>query len=214
MKLIKIASILSMFGFLFVANAVSVDATSDNSINTNSTVIDLNDNATNSNSTMLDIPKGRSVISGDIDISKLPDEIHSVWIVDGGNWKGYSPHQIVIEEIKESYILLNENISARKATIVFAMEDTQLEIVIPSEPEDVTRLYGSGLSLHGANAQNFSAYDIVCSREGDALTASIKVMGDVPTVFAPQREVENYENFINIYENEGYFVLCEEAKEE
>jgi len=210
MKFMKIASILLMFGFLFIANAISPVTTS----NDNSTVIDLNDNSTNSNATVLDISKGRSVISGDIDISKLSEEIHSVWIVDAGNWKGYSPHQLVREEIQAGYGLLEENIPARKATIVFAMEDTQLEVAIPNEPQSMTRLYGKGLSLHGANGESISVYDILCSTPEYTLSAAIKVMGDEASLFVPESTIDGYGSFMNINESEGYYVLCEKAKEE
>ncbi|MBN2824325.1 MAG: hypothetical protein JXQ76_03295, partial [Campylobacterales bacterium] len=114
---------------------------------------------------------------------------------------------------------LEENIPARKATMVFAMEDTQIEVVIPTQPEDVTRIYGKGLSLHGANAESMSAYDIVCSQNPTTsitytVAALIKLKGDQPMLFVPEKIVDNYENFTQIDETEGYYVLCEELKEE
>lgn len=221
MKFVKITSILLMFGFLFVANAVvPVTTLNDNSTEMNDTIVDLNDNSTNANATVIDLPKGRSVISGDINISKLSDTIHSVWIVDGGNWKGYSPHQLVREEISQFYSLLTDNISATKATIVFALEDTQIEITIPSEPEDVTRIYPRGLSLHGANGEALSPHDIECAQytlDGIAtnykLAVAIKLMGDQASVFVPEKMAESYENFMDIYEHEGYYVQCDKVEE-
>jgi len=199
-----------LFSSLFVVSAVSSILSDNISIS----LLDYrNDNSTNStindNSTMLDLSKGRSVISGNINISTLPEEIHSVWIVDGGNWQGYSPSQDIRDEIEEKYTLLDHNIPAYKATLVFALEDTQLGLMENKNPTDVTRVYANNLSLHGTNGLYLSVDDIRC-QENYHLASSIKLMGDTAFVFAPDREVSNYETFTDIYETDGYFVFCKQ----
>jgi len=210
MKFTKMTTVSLLFSSLFVVSAVS-SILSDNLA---MSLLDYrNDNSTNSttndNSTMLDLSKGRSVISGNINISTLPKEIHSVWIVDGGNWQGYSPSQDIRDEISAKYTLLNHNIDSYKATLVFALEDTQLGLMENQEPTDVTRIYANNLSLHGTNGVYISTDDIIC-QESHHLAAAVKLMGDTLSVFAPDREIKNYETFTDIYETDGYFVLCQE----
>ncbi len=214
MKFTQITTVSLLFSSLFVVSAVSSILNDNLAVildyrNDNST----NDNSTNDNSTMLDLSKGRSVVSGNINISTLPEEIHSVWIVDGGNWQGYSPSEDIRDEISKKYTLLNHNISAYKATLVFALEDTQLGIMEDKEPTDVTRIYANNLSLHGTNGVSISTDDIQC-QDSHHLTAAIKLMNDELSVYAPDRDVDNYSNFTDIYETDGYFVLCQKNTEE
>jgi len=158
----------------------------------------------------IDVPKGRSVISGNIDATKLPSEIYAVWIVDGGNWYGYSPKQSIRDAIKAKYRLIDKIIPAYKAVIVWADEDASIELEDDNSIENVTQSYGKNFTIHGANNQNFSVDDVVCSDTNNSITGLFKVSGDIPSVFVPNREINSTENFTYIYSDEGYYVLCEQ----
>jgi len=169
-------------------------------------------NSTTTDKSYIEVPKGRSVISGNIDVTKLPSEIYAVWIVDGGNWYGYSPDESVREAIKEKYRLIDDIIPAYKAVIVWANSDASIEIESDNRIDNVTQSYGKNFTIHGANNQTFSVDDVVCNDERNSITGLFKVLGDEPSVFVPNREIENLENFTYIYSDEGYYVLCEEKQ--
>ena len=160
----------------------------------------------------IEVSKGRSLISGNIDVTKLPSEIYAVWIVDGGNWYGYSPDTSVREAIKEKYRLIDKIIPAYKAVIVWANEDTSIELEDDKSIDNVTQSYGKNFTIHGANNQTFSVDDVSCSDTNNSITGLFKVSGDVPSVFVPNREINSTENFTYIYSDEGYYVLCEEKQ--
>ncbi|SHO81363.1 hypothetical protein MNB_SV-15-929 [hydrothermal vent metagenome] len=209
MKFSKMGLVLLSFGSLYAVSALStVDALTLS--NTNSTN---NDNSTiNDNSTMLDINQGRTTISADIKLANLNDDIHSIWTLDNGSWYGYSTNSTVRDEISENYQLLDSDISASKATIVYALNDTQLEITIPRNPEDVTRLYPNGLSFHGANGDYLSPYNITCSVDGSVVTSVMKVTGDRVSLYLngdKEIDYEKYNDMYSIYESDAYFVLCD-----
>ena len=160
----------------------------------------------------IEVPKGRSVISGNIDVTKLPSEIYAVWIVDGGNWYGYSPDTSVRDAIKSKYRLIDKIIPAYKAVIVWANSDASIEIEDDKSIDNVTQSYGKNFTIHGANNQTFSVDDVSCSDTNNSITGLFKVSGDVPSVFVPNREINSTENFTYIYSDEGYYVLCEEKQ--
>jgi hypothetical protein len=159
--------------------------------------------------TVIDIPKGRSLISGNIDVSKLSSDIYAVWIVDGGNWYGYSPDESVREAIKAKYRLITQMIPAYKAVIVWAKADTTIEVENDTS-FDATQYYGTSFSIHGTNNQDINTDNIICNGENDALTAIFKVHGDITSAYLPNAILEGMENFTSLYYNEGYYVLCEQ----
>ncbi len=160
----------------------------------------------------IDVIKGRSVISGNIDISKLPDSIYAVWIVDGGNWYGYSPRETVRDAIKKKYRLMRDDkiIPAYKAIIVWADEDSSIKLESDNSIKNVTQHYGKNFTIHGANNIIFGAEDIACSDTNNSITALFKVAGDTPSVYVPNKEINSTENFAYVYSDEGYYVLCEQ----
>jgi len=165
-----------------------------------------------SSSLSLYVPKGKSLISGNIDATKLPSEIYAVWIVDGGNWYGYSPKQSVRDAIKSKYRLIDKIIPAYKAVIVWADEDASIELEDDNSIENVTQSYGKNFTIHGTNNQTVDADDIVCSDSKNAITGLFKVSGDEPSVFVPNRQIDGVDNFYYIYGDEGYYVLCEKKQ--
>ena len=158
--------------------------------------------------TSIEVPKGRSLISGAIAVSKLPDTIYAVWIVDGGNWYGYSPDTAVRQKIKDKYRLISGVIPPYKAVIVWANEDSTIVLEDDKSIANVTQSYGRGFSIHGANNQNLGADEIVCNK--DTITALFKVSGDIASVYSPSKVVDGMDNFYYIYSDEGYYVLCEQ----
>lgn len=156
----------------------------------------------------IDIPKGRSVISARIDVNKLNSDIYAVWIVDGGNWYGYSPDEEVNANIAKSYRLIKDIIPPYKAVIVWAKEDTNMTVESDETIPNVTQYYGSNFSIHGTNNTDLSVDDVTCANE-KGLSAIFKVHADEASVYVPEREIEEVENFTYIYHHEGYYVLCE-----
>jgi hypothetical protein len=210
MKFSKMGLVLLSFGTLFSVSALS-NISGLKNVNTNST---MNDNSTiNDNSTTLDIAKGRTTISADIKLADLNDDIHSIWILDRGSWYGYSTNSTVRDEIKDKYKLLQNDISAEKATIVYALNDTELKVKIPQNPVNVTRIYGNGLSFHAANGSYLPLDDIACSVNGSTLTAVMKLAGDKISIYMSDEtkdvDYEKYNEMYSIYESDAYFVLCD-----
>ena len=160
----------------------------------------------------VDVPKGRSTISGAIDVTKLADTIYAVWMVDGGNWYGYSPDSDIRKKIKAKYRLIEGIIPPYKATIVWALEDTYITFENSYSVPNVTQSYGNGFSIHGTNNMTLSTDEIVCDNNNKSISGIFKVLGDEPSVFVPNREIENLENFTYIYSDDGYYVLCEEKQ--
>ncbi|MFK5976948.1 MAG: hypothetical protein QM493_10600 [Sulfurovum sp.] len=160
----------------------------------------------------IEVLKGRSVISGNIDVSKLPNTIYAIWYVDGGNWYGYSPDNSVKEAITKKYRVMKDNyiIPAYKAVIVWANEDSSIELESDLTIKDVTQAYGKNFTIHGSNNISFSADDIVCSDTNNSVTGVFKVSGDESSVYLPSREVNTTTNFSYLYQDEGYYVLCEQ----
>jgi len=154
------------------------------------------------------IPKGRSLISGNIAIDNLSDAIYAIWIVDNAKWYGYSPHADVRTQIKAKYQLIEGRIPPHKAVLVWATEDTTIDVG-DTTPIDATHIYGSNFSMHGADNRGLSITGVECSDEKYTMTVAVKLMGDVPSVFMPDRVHETLENFGTVYQNDGYFVLCE-----
>ncbi|KIM11779.1 MAG: hypothetical protein KU38_06320 [Sulfurovum sp. FS08-3] len=154
------------------------------------------------------IPKGRSLISGNIAIDNLSDAIYAIWIVDNAKWYGYSPHTDVQEQIKAKYRLIEGSIPPHKAVLVWATEDTTIDVG-DDTPIEATHIYGNSLSMHGADNIGLSITGVECSQPNYTMIAAIKLMGDMPTLFMPDRVHETLESFSNIYQNDGYFVLCE-----
>jgi len=154
------------------------------------------------------IPKGRSLISGNIAIDNLSDAIYAIWIVDNAKWYGYSPHADVRTQIKAKYQLIEGRIPPHKAVLVWATEDTTIDVG-DTTSIDATHIYGSNFSMHGADNRGLSITGVECSDEKYTMTVAVKLMGDVPSVFMPDRVHETLENFGTVYQNDGYFVLCE-----
>ena len=162
--------------------------------------------ATDNNKTMISISRGWNLVSGNVNITTLPQEVNSIWNVTGANWYGYSPHKDIRDEIRAKYRLMDIHIRAYKGTEVLATADTEIEI-IDEYIFDAVQSYDKGLSIHGANNQEFSADDIKCD-EPYKLYAIFKLMGSEPEVYAPNIEVENYTEFNYIYQNDGYYTYC------
>ena len=156
--------------------------------------------------TSISIKQGRNTISGNIDITTLPDTIHSIWIVDGGNWYGYSPDEGVRQEIEAKYLLIEDSIVNSKGILVFAREDTQIESSDSSN--DIEHSYGLGYTLHGTNGESMSASDIVCD-DSNAVVMVATVRGDEPSVYVPEREIDGIENFEYLDSDDGYYILCD-----
>jgi hypothetical protein len=156
--------------------------------------------------TMISISRGWNLVSGNVNITTLPQEVNSIWNVTGANWYGYSPHKDIRDEIRAKYRLMDIHIRAYKGTEVLATADTEIEI-IDEYIFDAVQSYDKGLSIHGANNQEFSADDIKCD-EPYKLYAIFKLMGSEPEVYAPNIEVENYTEFNYIYQNDGYYTYC------
>jgi len=160
----------------------------------------------------IDVVKGRSVISANIDIHKLPSDIYAVWIVDKGNWYGYSPDTNVTKSIASKYRLINKTIPSYKATIVWAKNDTKIEILNKDTIPNVTQYYGKGYSIHGANNEDFTADSISCNDTNSSVTAMFKVKADKPSIYKANMKMDNnqtVETFNYVYNDEGYYVLCE-----
>ncbi len=156
--------------------------------------------------TMLSISRGWNLVSGNVNISTLPQEVHSIWNTTGANWYGYSPHKEIRDEIRAKYRLMDIHIRAYKGTEIVATADTEIEI-IDDYVFDAVQSYSKGLTIHGANNQEFSADDIKCD-EPYKLYAIFKLMGSEPEVYAPDIEVEDYTGFNYIYQNDGYYTYC------
>ena len=156
----------------------------------------------------ISIKKGRNTISGTIDITKLPDAVHSIWIVEGGNWYGYSPYPQINDLIRDKYLLIKDTIANYKGALVYAVEDTQIETIQDNSGESVEHIYPRGYSIHGTDGAEMSGEDVVCS-EPSKLIMVAKVRGDEAMVYVPNREIEGIENFVYLNENDGYYVLCD-----
>jgi YD repeat-containing protein len=154
------------------------------------------------------VPKGRSLISGNIAIDNLSDAIYAIWIIDNAKWYGYSPHADVREQIKAKYRLIEGTIPPHKAVLVWATEDTTIDVG-DDTPIDATHIYGSSLTMHGADNRGLSITGVECSQDNHSMTIAVKLMGDVPSVYMAEKVHEELESFSNIYQNDGYFVLCE-----
>ena len=195
----------------YAAADINTTNTDVNSSDINTSIIDNNSSDMNLSdiniSLVIDIPKGRSVISGDINVSKLNNDIYAVWIVDGGDWYGYSPDKIVQAEISASYKVIEGIIPAYKAVIVWALNDTNITLEA-NQSVEAEQNYGTGFTIHGTNNQDLSVDDVTCANE-KGLSAIFKVYADEPSVYVAEREIEEIENFSYIYQNEGYYVLCE-----
>ncbi len=154
------------------------------------------------------VPKGRSLISGNIAIDNLSDAIYAIWMVDNAKWYGYSPHADVREQIKAKYRLIEGTIPPHKAVLVWATEDTSIDVG-DNTPIEATHIYGSNFSMHGADNRGLSITGVECSQDNYSMTIAVKLMGDVPSVYMAERVHEELESFSTIYQNDGYFVLCE-----
>jgi|GEM_PF-952509 len=152
------------------------------------------------------VPKGTSAISGTIDTTTLPKSIYALFIVDNAKWYGYSPHADVQEEIKSTYQVIDGVVEAHKGSLIFAYEDTTIEM--REQTSDMDHEYNKGLSLHGTNGVGLSATDIECKKPNQ-LTAVIKVRGSEPSIYLPDSDSEELENFTTIDANDGYYVLCD-----
>lgn len=159
--------------------------------------------------TLISVKQGRNTISGNIDVTKLPPEIHSVWIVDRGNWYGYSPYSAVRDEINAKYLLIQDKVVNSKGMIVFAMADSEIESINSSS--DKEHNYGIGYTLHGTNGESMNAGDIICDNDTAPVVVA-KVRGDEPSVFVPNREIDGVDNFEYLDSDDGYFVLCDKDK--
>jgi len=157
--------------------------------------------------TSISIKQGRNTISGNIDITTLPDEVHSIWIVDGGNWYGYSPYPQINDEIEAKYSLITENIRNYKGALVYAVKDCEIETVTDSG-ESIEHTYPIGFSIHGTDGTYMSADDIICD-DSSNLVMIAKVNGDTPSVFVPERDIEGIDNFVSLSETDGYYILCD-----
>ncbi len=158
------------------------------------------------NASEIPLKAGRNTVSGTIDITKLNSDIHSIWIVDGGNWYGYSPHAGVREEIERKYLLIADRVDNYKGMLVFAISDTEIESI--SQTSDVVHSYGRGYTLHGTNGAGMSASDVVCTAPNQVIMLA-QVRGDDPSVYVPDREIAGIENFEYLGSEDGYYVLCD-----
>ena len=157
----------------------------------------------------ISIKQGRNTISGTIDVTTLPDEVHSIWIVDSGNWYGYSPYPQINDLIEDKYLLITDTIQNYKGALVYAVADTKIEVLSSDSSEDREHTYPRGYSIHGTNgSSNVSAEDVVC-QEPYKLVVVSRVRGDIPSVYVPNREIDGLDNFIYLNQNDGYFVLCD-----
>ena len=111
-------------------------------------------------------------------------------------------------QIKAKYQLIEGTIPPHKAVLVWATEDTTIDVG-DTTSIDATHIYGSNFSMHGADNRGLSITGVECSDEKYTMTIAVKLMGDVPSVFMPDGVHETLENFGTVYQNDGYFVLCE-----
>ncbi|MBL0721813.1 MAG: hypothetical protein JJV88_04455 [Sulfurovum sp.] len=156
----------------------------------------------------ISIKQGRNTISGNIDISTLPPEVHSVWIVEGGNWYGYSPYPHINDMIEAKYALIEENIVNYKGVLVYAINDGEIEVMVDESDESIEHTYPRGFSIHGTDGAEMSADNMVCD-EPYKMVMVAKVSGDEASVFVPEREIEGIDNFVSLGATDGYYVLCD-----
>ncbi len=157
-------------------------------------------------SNVISISRGWNLVSGNVNILTLPQEVHSIWNVGEANWYGFSPHKSIRGEIRDKYRLMDMHIRAYKGTQILATADTEIEL-IDDYQFNAIQSYGKGLTIHGANNKGFSVSDIQCN-EPYTLYGVFKLNGEEIEVYSPNIEVNNYTNFDYIYKNDGYYTYC------
>ncbi len=154
--------------------------------------------------------KGWNTISGNINLVSLPDTIRVVWIVDGGYLKGYSADKKLRDEISKRYELIEtETLGSHKGIWIYAYEDTEIEL-IDNEPSNMKHVFWKGYSIHGANNKYISFINDDICKDGLKLIASGKLTADKLSVYVPEKVIDGFENFIDIEQNEAYYILCDD----
>lgn len=156
----------------------------------------------------ISLKAGRNTVSGLISVADLNDDVHSMFIVNAGNWYGYSPHADILKEIKEKYMLIEDVVGNHKGALVYAIRDTTIKSASDVETTFVIHTYPRGYTLHGTDGDSLSVDDIVCE-EPNKLVIVAKVRGDVPSVYVPYKTIDGIDNFEYLYANDGYYVLCD-----
>jgi hypothetical protein len=82
-----------------------------------------------------------------------------MFIVNNGNWYGYSPHSEILKRIEEKYMLIEDVVGNHKGALVYAIRDTTIKSTITSDTVSVTHKYARGYTLHGTDV-GFAIYTI------------------------------------------------------
>ncbi len=153
----------------------------------------------------LTIGQGSSFIAINTQMKDLPTEIDIAWVLFNNQWKGYS-RNLNNEIVSKGYVLLNSIVDS-EALIVIASEETTI-LSTENEISTVSKVYEKGYTLHGTNS-SLDADSIEC-KENLVLGAVLKLNSDKWSIYIPNQEIENMDNFKFIYPKEGYMVWCYE----
>jgi len=150
----------------------------------------------------LEIKKGFQLLSGSIEIAKLPKEVRIIWIYDNYKWSAYSPHKEIKDEIVSTSKLITKDIIKSHIPIwIEAYEDCKIEL--KEEISTYKPICTMGQNLYGTQSL-ISVDDITC--KNSKLLAIYKFIDNKLLVYKPNNTENN--DFINIFPNEVYYTIC------
>jgi len=160
---------------------------------------------TNTNIETITLKKGWSLISADINLTKIPQTISIVWEYVNGKWSAYSPNKNIEKTIvNNSSIDVLTSITSDKGTWVHATQKVKVDIQ-PSQPIFGYK-FSDGWTLAGTS-QDIGVEKVECNN--GLLPLSIwKYSNGKWSLHTNVANNLKYGSFDTINKNEGFWVNC------
>lgn len=150
----------------------------------------------------LELKKGWNLVSANIDLQTLPQQIKLVWQYDQ-NWSVYANEQELSLAVQSSGYNILESIENTKGTWIYANED--LNLTINNSSDQYSYTFPLGWSLAGTN-KDINVSEISCS-QGNYYN-SWRYINNEWKLNINSNQTFPYENFDLISSNEGFWVYC------
>lgn len=153
----------------------------------------------------IDFPKGVHLVSSNLILNELNEDIDLVWTLIDGEWKYFS-NKIDIKKLK--YLLLSqEDIEKVNSFFILTNKETKVRLLINSKYQNKAA-FSKGWSISGTQ-EKINARNLQCT-DNYKVRAILKLNQDNYSIFIPGKIVSNMQNFDYIYPFEGFMILCTE----
>jgi hypothetical protein len=154
------------------------------------------------------VGKGKSFLSGNLDLNSIDDSITLVWTIVDDKLKVFSNDKEVLAKILTSghSKLTQDDLSDTSKVFVIANKPTHVHFKYSDKNLIDKKYYKSGWSL-GGTIKKIEAKEIQCIKNYE-IGSILKLSKNNYSIYVPDKLIGNMENFDYIYPYEGFMVWC------